>query len=113
VPRRAVRSEPPEDLAAEQWNALSRWAAQKEPWAIPRLETLVANCLDHHRARGNRAGIVNWVAACQLWVRNEREWRGGSNGIAGKAPARGNQRGDVSGAARDFARSLGLFGGDD
>lgn len=103
-PRRAPRTDPPDELSAEQWAQLADWVRRKEPWAAAELEDLVERCLDHHRAHGNL--LVNWVAACRLWVRNERAWRrrGGSRGTSGPASA-----GGLAGASEAVARRLGLF----
>lgn len=115
--RSAPRSQAPADLSAEQWNALARWASEREPWAAQQLGELVEQCLDHHRARGN--AMADWTAACRTWVRNERRFRGG-RGDGGGAPRKapggsngGGGRGDVATAARRFARRLGLFEGND
>jgi len=110
---RTVRSQPPEDLAADEWNALARWAQEREPWAVGELSDLVEHCLDHHRARGN--AMADWVAACRTWIRNERLWgrRGGQGGPPRKTPGGGgggsSGRGGVAAAARIAAQRLGLF----
>ena len=69
----------PDDLTPTQKKALGDWCRRKGYHHLLRrgpggIGDLVELCLDHHRARGNRAKIVDWVAACRTWVRNEQRF---------------------------------------
>ncbi len=101
-----VKSPAPERLSAEQWERLVSWAAEKEPWAVPRLEELSESCLGHFRASGKP--MVDWCLVVQNWVRNERtrfgRVNGGVNGHARKI-------GPIEAAARNIAARMSGGGG--
>lgn len=109
APRRAARrgSSAPEQLSTEQWNRLASWAADKEPWAGPRLEELTEACLGHFRASGRP--MVDWCLVVQNWVRNERTRFGRVNG--GSVNGHRRKIGPLEAAARNIAARMSGGGG--
>lgn len=95
APRRRARAktEAPEQLASEDWDRLSDWVMEHEPWAAVELRAMVDQCLDHFRGRGVR--MADWVAVARNWVRNERI-------RYGKAPV--HRAGPIERAARNILR---------
>jgi len=72
---------PLERLDLEAWVAVHRDPAIRA--CARRLRDLEEACLDHHRARGNAARIVDWPAAMRTWIRIEAS---GSLSRSGKPP---------------------------
>jgi hypothetical protein len=76
-PKTKGKSPPPADLEPSEHEALEVWCREtlSRPDLVPRLQSLVAACLDFHRAKGN--AMASWYAAVQTWVRNEADGRFG------------------------------------
>lgn len=74
-PQKPSKSHVPDDLEPEQKVALLAWVRAKHPAEEPRIREHVDACLDHHRKNGNRACIVDWIAACRTWIRNADRFR--------------------------------------
>ena len=82
---RRAKQEVPDSLPPADMERLRLYAEEKFPTLAPRLKDLVEACLVHHRKTGNKAGVVDFYAACQQWFANEMKFSGGNRGKTGKS----------------------------
>lgn len=70
----------PDDLDRDQQQRLWDWNVSQRGFGLskPELRRLVDACLDHHGSKGTE--FVDWVRACQTWIRREVEDYGPQRG---------------------------------